>query len=168
MALNHRRPPSVVYPVERSRTLAMGLATLWLAGGAVLGGWAVLGMGSGAMGGLAACAWMLALAGVLRFWRGQPRGAVRWDGQSWAFQCTPKGLSPGTSVAMAASPDVLLDLQSHLWVKIRFQDGPPAWIWLERKAQPERWMDLRRAVYSRARPGADNADETAPANSRGA
>ena len=68
----------------------------------MLGGWAVLGMGSGAMGGLAACAWMLALAGVLRFWRGQPRGAVRWDGQSWAFQHTPQlpqiGARPGASM----------------------------------------------------------------------
>lgn len=168
MALNHRRPPSVVYPVERSRTLGLLLALFLAAGGVVLGGWAALGMRSGAIGWLAACLWMLALAGVVHFWRSQRCGVIRWDGQSWALEGTLQGPSPGTSLALAAPPEVLLDLQSHLWIKICPRDAHPAWIWLERKAQPERWTDLRRAVYSRARPGADNADETAPANSRGA
>lgn len=70
------------------------------------------------------------------------------------------------SATLSSSPEILLDLQSYLWVHAITGRGH-VWLWLERSAQPERWMDLRRAVYSRAKPGADNTDETAPAVSHG-
>lgn len=166
MAGASRRPPAVVYPVRRSRTLRWLLVAVVLMSAAGLGLWAGQGAGSAVRIALfaAGVALLLAAAGVLHFWRHQFLGALRWDGESWSLQPQTPGAA---SLALIAPPQVLLDLQSCLWVDVQHVTRGRAWLWLEQSAHPERWRDLRRAVYSRARPGADNADETAQANSRG-
>ena len=103
--------------------------------------------------------WLLAAAGASHFWWSQPRGVLQFDGQAWTLGQTAKSFSG--PLALSVPPEVLLDLQAHLWVRVVPMGRASQWLWLERSSQPERWMDLRRAVYSRARSGIDNADETA-------
>jgi hypothetical protein len=164
MDVTSRRPPAVLYPLRRSRALGCVLAGVLLAGAVGLGAWFLRGSGVGvdspwpvlAGGAL----WLVAAASTLHFWLHQFSGAIRWDGRSWALE----GGQPGdTLAALSGPPEVLLDLQSHLWLHACPTGRGRIWLWLERSTLPERWMDLRRAVYSRPRPGAGNADETAPA-----
>jgi toxin CptA len=135
--------PSVSYPVGRS-LLAGGLAAaVWLLGALVAVQWILQSQVSG---------WRLGAAGiVLAFgataagwtWWITPHGTLAWDGQSWVWT--------GASGTDIGAVEVRLDLQRCLLLHFR---GPPAsrWLWLERSHCAERWDDLRRAVYSRARP----------------
>ena len=105
------------------------------------------------------------MAGTQAGWYDDGTGTQRWwDGQTWTLVAPNSGAA---WMALSGPPEVLLDLQSHLWLHVIPVGHRRTWLWLACSAQPERWLDLRRAVYSRARPGADNADETAPASSRG-
>ena len=161
-----RRVPSVSYRLRRSVTLAALLAALLFLGGAALTVWTVQGVG--AVSWLVFCGWGLwglAVAGARQSWRDQFCGFLRWDGVHWLLDSSQPGCTPKT---LSVPPEVILDAQVCLCVCVTPTGLDRIWLWLERSSQPERWMDLRRAVYSRARPGADNADETAPANSRGA
>lgn len=155
-----RQPPSVQYPMQRSQVLGVLLAAWVLAGASVLVAWVAQGGRAAHLAiAVALCLWVLAVAGATHFWWRQPRGVLRFDGQAWTLNL----VAPPTSapLALSAPPEVLLDLQAYLWVRILPVGLSPLWLWLGRSSQPERWMDLRRAVYSRARSGADNADETA-------
>jgi len=135
------------------------LAALVLAGALVLLAWVALGSRAAVLSiGVAFCLWAAALLGAVHFWWHQPCGSLQFDGEAWSLY---RALPAGRALALSASPEVLLDLQGYLWVRILPVGHSPLWLWLERSSQPERWMDLRRAVYSRARPGIDNADETA-------
>lgn len=131
-------------------------------------GWAAMGAGGGLSWSVAlgAAVWVAAIFGATHFWRGQLCGALCWDGQDWSVEDARH--PAGGPVVLASSPEVLLDVQSHLWLRLVFRQRRPCWMWVQRSSQPERWMDLRRAVYSRAKPGVDHADESAPASSRGA
>lgn len=156
------------YLLRRSLALGAVLAGLLLAGTGVLAVWVVWGVRSPWVAGtVAACLWLVAGALTLHFWLRQFVGVLRWDGQGWSLE----GGGPHGSTefrALSCPPQVILDLQTHLWVCVFPLGQRRTWLWLERSSQPERWMDMRRAVYSRAKPGTDNADETAPASSRGA
>jgi len=168
MGRTSRNPPPVLYPLRRSRALGGLLVVTSLLGAGVLAGW--MGSSGGPVRGwptaIALCAWLLAAGGALHFWWHQLSGTIRWDGQFWAVA----GLKQpdGAFSALFVPPEVLLDVQSHLWVLVSPAGHRRLWLWLERSSQPERWMDLRRAVYSRAKPGVDHADASAPASSRGA
>jgi hypothetical protein len=134
--------PSVTYPVGRSRWGAALLALAWLAGVAVVLQWS---RQDGVGAGPAVVAWAgvagVGLAAARAWWRG-PSGALAWDGANWRWEAGPPG-----------RVQVGLDLQAFLLVHWRAAGGA-RWLWLERAACPERWDDLRRAVYSRARPQA--------------
>lgn len=160
-----RRAPAVLYPLRRSLVLGAVLMGLLFAGAAVL--WAWLAQGAtlswvpvSTAGGL----WLVAAAGAVHFWRQQFVGSLRWDGQGWALERDgPEKIFR----ALSAPPEVLLDLQAHLWVCVSPWGHHRTWLWLERASQPERWLDMRRAVYSRAVPGADNPEANAPATTVG-
>ena len=137
--------PSVSYPVGRSRWAGALAAVLWLAGlaGTVL--WSVQPQ---------VAAWRLALAwmvvvvaglATLWTWRRAPRGVLAWDGSGWTW--TPEG-----GAAAPGDVQVGLDFQRLLLVRWRAA-GARGWFWLERDGG-EPWDELRRAVYSRARPAA--------------
>jgi toxin CptA len=83
-------------------------------------------------------------------WLRAPVGALSWESGHWRWN----GLNPGTGQLR-----VCLDLQALLLLQWRADDASTAWVWLERSRSPERWSDLRRAVYSRANsdapPGAE-------------
>ena len=132
--------PSVSYPVGRPRVAGLLAAALWLAGAVVTLLWLREAADPGWRQGLAAT--MLAITGAwaLRSWSRSPQGELRWDGTSWTW--------PGG--AGATGLDVALDLQRILLVRRR-ESGAAHWLWLERSRDPQRWLDLRRAVYSRAR-----------------
>jgi toxin CptA len=145
--------PSVTYPVGRSRWAAALLSLAWLAGAAATLQWTLRHEVSAAR---LAVAWLvLSAAGAVAAWRwrAQPRGSLAWDGAGWTWDA---------SVAPAASGRlrVSVDLQRVLLVQWHGA-GPAQWLWLERASAPERWADLRRAVYSRARP--DTLPLTPPA-----
>src|SRR5512140_189487 len=135
--------PSVSYPVGRS-LLAGGLAAaLWLLGVLVTVQWVSQSQGSGWR--LAAAVIVLAVAALAAGWSWwtMPGGTLAWDGQSWTWTCAA-GTYPGVV-------EVCLDLQHCLLLHFRRQSAA-SWIWLERGQCAERWDDLRRAVYCRARP----------------
>jgi len=152
--------PSVSYPVGRSRNAERLLLTLWVCGAA-----SAVGIGAR----LEEPGWrqvLLALAmgvtGVLA-WRGGARRAgpaeLDYDGQHWS-------LSGGASLR-AAAVHVALDLQFLLLVHLAVDGRTRRWLWLDRQARPERWRDLRRAVYSRA-PSAGAATDARAAAPAGA
>ena len=160
MTLLSRRAPSVQYPLRRSRVLGALLLALLFTGAGVVAAWVSSGARDVVLSAAVALGlWLSAAAGAVHFWWSQPRGVLQFDGQAWTLGQTAKSFSG--PLALSVPPEVLLDLQAHLWVRIVPIGHSSQWLWLERSSQPERWMDLRRAVYSRARSGADNADETA-------
>ena len=160
MTLLSRRAPSVQYPLRRSRVLGALLLALLFTGAGVVAAWVGFGARDAVLSAAVALGlWLLAAAGASHFWWRQPRGVLQFDGQAWTLGPTAKSFSG--PLALSVAPEVLLDLQAHLWVRVAPIGRSSQWLWLERSSQPERWMDLRRAVYSRARSGVDNADETA-------
>ncbi len=137
--------PSVTYPVGRSR-FALGLVlAAWIAGllACLLWWWQVQpAQWRGALAGA-----LVAASGMwgLRVWSHSELGALSWDGQDWSWS--------GTAVTEEGSPQTSLDMQR--WMLVRWSGrGASRWLWLDRSAAPARWDDLRRAVYSRARPDA--------------
>ena len=90
---------------------------------------------------------------------GRSRGATRILIATWALGAGCAGLSC-----------YLFDSagwRQLLLVRLTQPGRASRWIWIEQRAMPERWRDLRRAVYSRA-PSASPAGEpwraTAPAD----
>jgi hypothetical protein len=134
--------PSVTYPVGRSLFALWLLLLAWLAGAAALALW----WGSGASGGRLGIAALLCLASGtwagLAWWR-SPAGMLAWDGEGWSW----------AGGAGGGRLEVSLDLQRAMLVRWAGA-GASRWFWLERASRPERWDDLRRAVYSRAAPQA--------------
>jgi hypothetical protein len=137
--------PSVSYPVGRSRDAARLLMVFWAAGAGVAGAWcyqinsidqhvdwrqwAVL------------AAVVMATVAAWQALGAQAPGELRWDGQFWLLD----GGEHGGGVA-----SIHLDLQSLMLVRLAPAGGGTQWLWLERRAAPERWRDLRRALYARA------------------
>ncbi|HSV78048.1 MAG TPA: hypothetical protein VLK85_02440, partial [Ramlibacter sp.] len=147
--------PSVSYPVGRSRFAGLLLLACWLAGALALLLWSwqseatgwrqALGLGSCVLVGLlAARSWLAARAGQLS-----------WDGETWSWSAAT--LPAGGTV------EVSLDLQ-HVMLLRWHGGGAAQWLWPEKASQPGRWDDLRRAVYSRARPQAPRGAQVPSAN----
>jgi toxin CptA len=135
--------PSVTYPVGRSSFAAAVLWVIWLLAAAVTALWWAQ---ARTPGWRVAMAWLLLLAtglGAGAAWRRSAAGTLHWDGEGWSW--------PTAGGARAQALEVALDLQR--WMLVRWNGGRGAhWLWLERSRCAERWDDLRRAVYSRARP----------------
>lgn len=143
--------PSVTCPVGRSVWAALIVALLWLAGAAVVGLWSAqpqvtawrVALAWGAVG----CG---ALVSAWSIWRAR-EGVLAWDGEAWSW--SRRGAAPAAGRVRPG-----LDLQRVLLV--RWDGGTSGcWLWLERRRCGARWDDVRRAVYSRARPEALPAAE---------
>ncbi|MFC5522636.1 hypothetical protein ACFPP7_17230 [Polaromonas jejuensis] len=76
-------------------------------------------------------------------WKNVPSGQLAWDGEVWRWESS----SYQTGVAEYAL-SVIADFQHVLLLRLENQAHARLWLWVERKAMPERWLDLRRAVYS--------------------
>lgn len=135
--------PAVSYPVGRSRDAGRLLSGLWALGAACAGA-AVLHLDDMLGGRAALLALGVACAGAATWWfrRGARSGELRFDGLQWSLS--------GAQPVPAARAELCLDLQFLLLLRLVAPEGPRCWLWLERRAQPSRWPDLRRAVYSRA------------------
>jgi len=136
--------PSVSHPAGRSRFAALLLLGTWLLGCAAALLWHAQAPGSHRLGAMLA---VLAASGTFAAWQWwrTPGGTLAWDGARWNWSAQPK--------VAAAAMAVALDLQRTSLLRWT-ADGASRWIWVERAARPERWDDMRRAVYSRARPTA--------------
>ena len=130
----------------RSRWLAVALAIYALAGAAALITWALWGAGNqSAAVALSAVLWLVCSLLALWFWRTAPCGTLLWNGTHWTLE-SPQGVA---LCAPCNSLQVPLDLQQRLWLRLQPDTGRALWLWLERRSQPARWDDVRRAVYSR-------------------
>ena len=138
----HNAPP-VTYPLGRSHFQGFAVLGLWLAGVGVLALW---------WRAAPAADWRLwsALAVVLAAgvaagwaWLHSPVGQLRWDGQDWRRESL--GYQSGTPVRELV---VALDFQRVMLLRLENQDHATLWLWAGRSAQPERWLDLRRAVHA--------------------
>ncbi|MBC7604803.1 MAG: hypothetical protein H7255_19375 [Ramlibacter sp.] len=138
----HNAPP-VTYPVGRSRFPGVLSLSLWVLGAVVALLWWIGVDDHGWRGAVIALA--LCASGVvagLGWWR-TPTAELHWSGDNWSW--TEAGKTRDGAVATR------LDLQR--WMLLAFEaPGASRWLWLERASEPARWDDLRRAVYSRARP----------------
>ncbi len=139
--------PSVTYPVGRSRFAGLLAASLWLAGVAVTALWSHQAPSLDWRHGLALAVVLGSGMVAARSWWAAAEGELRWDGQHWWWSASGESLAGVVTVA--------LDLQGRMLLCWCGEPAPSAglrqWLWLERGRQPERWDDLRRAVYSRAR-----------------
>ncbi len=138
----HNAPP-VIYPLGRSRFQGWLLLGLWLAGLLLVLLWFYV---------TRQLDWrmVLALAAVLGAgvaarigWKSAPAGQLAWDGEVWRWESS----SYQTGIAEHELA-VIADFQHMLLLRLENQARARLWVWVERRALPERWLDLRRAVYS--------------------
>lgn len=72
-----------------------------------------------------------------------PVGQLVWDGQHWHWE------SPAYQAGIADyEAFVVADFQHIVLLHMKNHANASLWLWAERSAAPERWLDLRRAVYS--------------------
>ncbi len=67
---------------------------------------------------------------------------LHFDGHGWSLS--------SVTAAGTGRVEICLDFQSLMLLNLSEPGRPRRWMWLERTADPHRWQDLRRAVYSRA------------------
>jgi toxin CptA len=148
--LNRYNAPPVVFPLGRSRFLGYLLLALWLAGFfSALPWWYDTRHLDWRMA-LAFIAVLLAGLAARTSWVNLPRGQLAWDGQVWCWE------SASYQTGMAEHElSVIADFQHRLLLRLENQARASLWLWVEQNAMPERWLDLRRAVYSphRSPPG---------------
>lgn len=139
---SHNAPP-VVYPLGHSRFHGYFLLCLWLTGFLLILLWIY---------GSHAFDWRLLLvlnavllAGVVAYrgWKNSPVGHLAWDGQCWRWEGT--GYLTGVAEQKLT---VVADFQSLLLLRLENPAHAQLWLWAERRVLPERWLDLRRAVYA--------------------
>ena len=103
---------------------------------------------------LAVCAWMLAAAMARRAEQVHPRGWLRWDGHAWHWQPVHLDGQPAADeVLLEQPPESVWDGQSFVWAALVPRGGRRIWCLLDREADPQRWSDLRRALYFRPKSG---------------
>jgi len=138
----HNAPP-VVYPLGRSRFQACLLLGLWLAGLVLVLHWfSVTRQLDGRMA-AALAAVLAAGAAAHGSWKNAPSGQLAWDGEVWCWESS----SYQTGIAEQRL-SVIADFQHLLLLRLENQAHASLWLWAERRALPERWLDLRRAVFS--------------------
>ena len=150
--------PSVSYPVGRSRSADRLLSIVWTCGVCCVAAacyrfdsadWRV-GLLALSIIGAGAAAWRSTL-------RRTASVELSFDGRHWSLA--------GSSGLGAAGAKAALDFQSSLLVCLTDADRSRRWVWLDRSTLPERWQDLRRAVYSRAPLASPTADSRQPSAS---
>lgn len=142
-ALSLHNAPPVVYPLGRSYFLGGLLLGVWCAGLFSVLLWYHLTLPFNwrlLVGLLAVLAAGMAAASS---WKNAPTGQLAWDGEVWRWQSTgePAGLA-------TQEVSVVADFQRCLLLKLENQAGASLWLWVEQRAMPAHWLDLRRAVYS--------------------
>jgi hypothetical protein len=151
ITLNHHRAPAVNYPTGRSGYLAVALCGVLLLG-AVSAGFYFFHTSTPSKAlvwqlNLIGLAWISAALGVFQFLSQLPVGELVFDGVDWYF-------SDKVGHEKVGSVRVRLDGQNCLLLRFEDDLNKVDWIWLEARfgshQAPNYWLDLRRAVYSRA------------------
>jgi toxin CptA len=154
----HNAPP-VVYPLGRSHFLRRLLLGLWLAGLLLTMLWLYVGQRLDWRVASAFAAVLGAGAAVRAGWNNMPTGQLVWDGKAWRWESA----SYQTGIA-EHELSIIADFQSRLLLRLENPASASLWLWMERSAFPERWLDLRRAVYSvRKAPAALPSHDLQPA-----
>jgi toxin CptA len=83
-------------------------------------------------------------------------GVLEWDGISWHWVAAVQAKDDQSELAEPVGQaeqegmiSVRFDGQHCMLVKLDGAVGLSRWLWLERGCAPQRWHDMRRAVYSR-------------------
>lgn len=143
-----RHAPPVSYPVGRFSWWLGAHALLWIAGALTLVGWTCTNERTLQMA-PALAALMVMLAWVnWRAWINLPTGLLSWHEGRWVWRAGDAGAPPWEGALVRQ-----WDMQGFMLIRLKSADGRSVWLCLRRKAAPERWHDLRRAVYSRAMNG---------------
>ena len=141
--LSQHNAPSVTYPLGRSRLQAVVWFFIWAVGLLAVGGWTYTSQQFDwrHVSGLFA----VLCSGVAGYQNSQRLaiGQLSWDGQvwRWASQSYLAG-------AVEFELSVAVDFQHIMLLRIGNPASAKLWLWAEKGKLPERWMDLRRAVYS--------------------
>lgn len=143
--------PAVTYPVGRAPALGALLGAVWFGGaGAWLAGWQMAAWALDGRSALGAASVVLAGGLALLGWRTLPSGELDWNGQEWMARL-------GGRAVVLGGVAVHLDLQAWLLLRVRIPaTGCACWIWAGRSAAPDRWSDLRRALFN-TRPASETA-----------
>ncbi len=154
--------PSVNYPVGRSRGATRILVVLWALGACCAGASCYLFDSAGWRQLLLVLS--VAFAGVAAGFglRRDGAGVLHFDGLQWSLSSADAARGVRNARVLAA-----LDFQSLMLLRLTEPGRARHWVWIEQRAMPERWRDVRRAVYSRppsAEPAGDSWRATAPAD----
>lgn len=165
MPKSAHQAPAVRYRFGRPCAVAVGLLGLAGVGLAVVSAWIGLQQGSGISAAAALVLWSLCSAAAWFWWHSAESGMLAWDGQQWLLALDrPR---TGEAAPLVQAPGICLDLQSIVGVVVRTPSGTSRWLWLERRADPRAWADLRRALVAHGSPSATDkvravASEVAP------
>ena len=136
--------PALEFPVQPS-VRAIGLTLVfWVCAGALQLAWSERAYGDGPLWGWLAfgLASLVLLLQILR----PVRGRIIWDG---AWQWQSKAYPMGTALAR---PEVVLDFQHLMLLRLRNADGAGWIVWVDSAARRSSWLDFRRALFSQANP----------------
>jgi toxin CptA len=136
--------PAVNYPVGRSYFQGVLMLAVVLAGALAQGVWWLQTDGHGVGHGLGLTLWLLSLGWVCWTVWHTPQQQLAWDGQEWRVH---SGV-----LSRLVTPQVILDTQHSMLICMRPAAGLALWVWPAQKAQPERWLALRRALFNPASP----------------
>ena len=142
-ALSAHNAPPVVYPLGRSHFQNWLLLSLWLAGLLLVLLWIYFTRQVNWRTVLALFAVLLAGVAAYTGAKSAPAGQLAWTGEVWRWE----SVSYQTGIA-EYELSVVADFQHRLLLRLQNQAQARLWLWVERQASPERWLDLRRAVYS--------------------
>ena len=141
--LNRHNAPPVVYPLERLPFLGGLLLGLWLAGLCTVLLWWRAMQQFDARVALAIFFVLVAGLAARSSWKRLPTGQLAWDGEVWHWESL--GYQTG---AAEQKLSVVADFQHRMLLRLENQAGASLWLWLEINSMPERWLDIRRAVFS--------------------
>lgn len=148
--------PSVSYPVGRSVFLAALLVATATSGllPVMVGLFYLSGAGASA----AALLWGGCIAGSWWAWKRQVLGRLSWRaGGGRASGADAPAVGTWSWISDAYRNGVALrrvervyDLQGAMLLRLHNADGARTWVWVERRGDPARWLDLRRALMAHA------------------
>lgn len=76
-------------------------------------------------------------------WNKTVSGQLTWNGEVWCWESASSQTGWGKYEL-----SVITDFQNRLLLRLENQACVSLWLLVEQSALPERWLDLRRAVYS--------------------
>jgi hypothetical protein len=143
--LNRHNAPPVLYPIGRSFFLGSLLAVLWLAGLISVSLWWYATRHADWRMALALALAAVLVAGIAArlSWNNLPIGQLAWNGEVWRWESA----SYQTGIA-ELELSVIADFQFRLLLRLENHARASLWLWAEQRTMPDRWLDLRRAVYS--------------------